>query len=217
MGDPVLVSHAGVTLIGGGPVSAADLAEALALAPDLVAADGGADRALSLGAVPKAVIGDFDSLSAAAKAALPAARLFHIAEQDSTDFEKCLTRIAAPFVLALGVLDGRHDHGLAAMNAISRLKEPRCILLGAEDLVFLAPPELSLDLPEGTRFSLFPLGPARGTSRGLRWPIEGIDFSPSGRIGTSNAVVGPVSMSCEGPMLVILPRGLLARVVPQLV
>ncbi len=216
MAEPVLRSDKGITLIGGGPVSPEDLAEALAFAPDLVAADGGADRALALGAVPKVVIGDFDSLSDAARTVLPPERLCHVAEQDSTDFEKCLTRIAAPFVLALGVLDGRHDHGLSAMNAIARIRAPRCILLGAEDLVFLAPPELALDLPEGARFSLFPLGAARGTSRGLRWPIDGLEFSPDGRIGTSNEVAGPVSLAVEGPMLVILPRGLLPRVVAQL-
>lgn len=216
MTAPVLRSGQGITLIGGGPVSPEDLAEALALAPDLVAADGGADRALALGAVPRAVIGDFDSLSAAARAALPPERLFHIAEQDSTDFEKCLTRIAAPLVLAIGVLDGRHDHGLAAMNAIARLPEPRCILLGAEDLVFLSPPELALDLPQGTRFSLFPMGEAKGTSTGLRWPIDGLEFAPDGRIGTSNEVVGPVSLTVEGRMLVILPRAVLPLVVAQL-
>ena len=43
----------GVTVIGGGMVTPADLSVALSVAPLLVAADGGADRALALGHAPE--------------------------------------------------------------------------------------------------------------------------------------------------------------------
>ena len=57
------------------------------------------------------------------------------------------------------------------------------------------------------------MAPARGRSSGLRWPIDGIGFSPSGRIGTSNEVTGPVTLAFDGPgMLVITPREALERV-----
>ena len=48
-----------ITLIGGGQVDKTDLSLALGHATTLVAADGGADRALSFGFNPQAVIGDF--------------------------------------------------------------------------------------------------------------------------------------------------------------
>ena len=202
---PALTFDRGVTLIGGGTVDPAALTAALAVAPVLVAADGGADRALALGHRPRAAIGDFDSISTDARAAIGPEALIHIAEQDSTDFEKCLTRIAAPFVLAVGFTGARVDHLLAALTVLARQPGPPCVMLGTNDVIFLAPPELRLELPAGTRLSLFPMGAVRGESTGLRWPIDGIGFAPAGRIGTSNEVTGPVMLRIEGPMLVILP------------
>jgi thiamine pyrophosphokinase len=117
MDNAVVESHHGVTLVGGGPVSRAALALALAHAPRLVAADGGADRALRLGHVPEAVIGDMDSLSDVAKIQL-SERLHYVAEQETTDFDKALRLIRAPFVLGLGFAGARMDHGLAVLNSL---------------------------------------------------------------------------------------------------
>ena len=65
--SPVLHRAAGpVTLVGAGPVDPARLAEALALAPEAVAADGGGDVVLPGGRDFAAVIGDMDSLGSAA-------------------------------------------------------------------------------------------------------------------------------------------------------
>lgn len=203
---PVLTSPLGVTLIGGGEVTAADLAQALALAPVVAAADSGADRALAAGLVPQAVIGDLDSLSPAGRAAIPPERLHLVAEQETTDFEKALLRISAPFVLGVGFSGPRSDHLLAALTALVRLRRPPCLLLGGEDVAFAAPARLRLDLPPGTRLSLCPLGPVTGSSRGLRWPIDGLTLDPAHRTGTSNATTGPAELALDGPCIVILPR-----------
>ncbi|MDO5613853.1 MAG: thiamine diphosphokinase [Paracoccus sp. (in: a-proteobacteria)] len=212
---PVLTSDQGVTLIGGGLVDADALAAALALAPVVVAADSGADAALAAGLMPRAVIGDFDSISAAARAAIPPENLHHIAEQDSTDFAKCLMRIAAPFVIAVGFDGHRVDHTLAAMTVLARHPKPPCVILTAADAVALASPDLRLDLPAGTRVSLFPLAEVRGTSTGLRWPIDGLTLAPAGRIGTSNQASGPVRIRSTGPLLVILPAAHLPALLPK--
>lgn len=203
---PVLASAAGVTLVGGGEVTAQDLSQALALAPVVAAADSGADRALAAGLMPEAVIGDLDSLSPQTRAAIPSDRLHRIAEQETTDFEKALLRIAAPFVLGVGFAGTRIDHLLAALNTLVRLRRPPCLLLAGEDLAFAAPPALSLGLPPGTRLSLCPLGPVTGTSRGLGWPIDGLTLDPAGFIGTSNQTTGPVELALDGSCIVILPR-----------
>ena len=213
-----LASRQPVTLIGGALVPRADLDAALALAPVLAAADGGADAALANGLVPQAVWGDFDSISPQARAAIPTENLHRIAEQDSTDFEKCLSRIDAPLVLAIGFCGARQDHFLAALNTLARGIGPPCILIADQDIVTLCPPRIALDLAPGTRLSLFPMGPASGRATGLRWPIEGLDFAPARRVGTSNAATGPVSIEMRGPTLLILPRaqlGLLARSLGQ--
>lgn len=195
-----------VTLVGGGPVPPEMLVWALRDSGALVAADGGAGTALDMGYRPDAVIGDMDSITEVARTAL-ADRLFRVDEQDSTDFEKCLTRIDARMVIALGFLGARLDHTLAALSAAVRLGR-RCLFLGPGDCAFAAPREIALDLPVGTRLSLFPLAPVTGRSRGLHWPIEGIEFAPAGPLGTSNRVVGPVQLRFDGPgMVIFLPPG----------
>ncbi|SEH86143.1 thiamine diphosphokinase [Paracoccus alkenifer] len=207
MTAPLLDSAQGVTLIGGGEVAAADLAQATVLAPAIMAADSGAGRALAAGLVPLAVAGDFDSLSPQLRAQVPADRLHHIAEQDTTDFEKCLSRVAAPFVVAVGFAGPRHDHLLANLTTLIRLRRPPCLLLGGTDVIFAAPPRLVLDLPADTRVSIYPLGPVTGESRGLRWPLAGLALDPAGRVGTSNAATGGVvDLALDGPCIVILPR-----------
>lgn len=210
MNHPIVESRGGVTLVAGGPVAARDLRAALARAPVLVAADGGADRALSLGHEPAVVIGDFDSIGPA-RGALPAHVLHPVTEQETTDFDKALRSVAAPFVLALGVLGGRMDHALAAMTVLAARAAAGaapCIALSRDDVVMAAPPRLELALAAGDRLSLWPMAGVSGESRGLEWPIDGIGFSPTGRIGTSNRVAsGAVSLEFDGPgMLLILPR-----------
>lgn len=206
MNDAIVFSSDPVTLIGAGTVPTQAIEAALALAPQVVCADGGANVALKLGLDPVAVIGDFDSLSEPARAAIPADRLHPIAEQDSTDFDKCLRNIEAPLVLGAGFNGSRIDHQMAAFNVMVRRPERRCILLGPELISFVAPPELRLDLDVGTLVSLFPMAPVAGRSAGLRWPIEGLDFAPDGRIGTSNEISGPLHLWFDAPaMLVMLP------------
>ncbi|MDZ4095571.1 MAG: thiamine diphosphokinase [Paracoccaceae bacterium] len=208
MNHLIVESSEGVTLVAGGPVLRRDLTFALARAPLLVAADGGADRALACGRMPEAVIGDLDSVSDAARAVLGAARLHRIAEQETTDFAKTLRSIGARFVLALGVLGGRVDHELAVFSALVQAVGPPCLLLGARDVVFHAPPDLRLRLRPMDRVSLFPLARITGQSEGLRWPIDGLKLAPDARIGTSNAAVArDVDLWFDRPgMLVILPR-----------
>jgi thiamine pyrophosphokinase len=208
MNLPIVQSTCGVTLAGGGPFSARDLRLALARAPMPVAADSGADRLLRLGVTPEAVIGDMDSISDAARAAIPLECQHLVAEQVTTDFDKALRLIEAPLVLALGFAGARLDHGLAALATLIARAERTCILIGPKDLAFAAPPRLALDLVPGDPLSLFPMAQVTGRSEGLEWPIAGLTFAPDGMIGTSNRVTARrvvLEFASRG-MLVILPR-----------
>ena len=204
----IVQSQQGVTLVGAGRFSAAALAEALALAPLLVAADGGADGALRAGHMPEAVIGDLDSLTARARSLIPPGRIHLISEQETTDFDKALRSVAAPFVLGLGFSGGRLDHTLSAMNVLVRHAGRRCLLVSARDVTFHLPREIRLALPVGTRLSLFPMAPLRGESEGLRWPLGGLALAPDGMTATSNLTSAPeVRLAPGGPgLLAILPR-----------
>lgn len=213
----IVKSDAPITLVGAGSLTKQDVMEARSVAPQVVAVDGGVAHCVSFGLNPEAVIGDFDSASEASLAAFPDVPHHQIAEQESTDFDKALRSVAAPLTIGIGFGGARVDHHLAAFHTLVCRPEARCILLGGEDVVFAAPPELSLDLAAGTRVSLFPLAEVTGRSTGLEWPIEGLVLSPMGRVGTSNRATGEVHLQFDGPgMLVILPRDCLDAAVRSL-
>ncbi|MEO0402093.1 MAG: thiamine diphosphokinase [Pseudomonadota bacterium] len=206
-----------ITLIGGGEASRADVDAARALAPTCVAADGGADFARRHNVLLEAAVGDFDSISAETLSALPDAARIHVAEQDSTDFEKALRHIAAPAVVAVGFTGGRIDHQLAVLHVLVACADTPCVVLGAEEIVFLCPRQISLPTSAGDVVSLFPLAAVSGASEGLKWPIDGLAFDPARFIGTSNEAIGPVTLTMNDPaMIVILPRAYLGVVTQAL-
>ncbi|WP_246251895.1 thiamine diphosphokinase [Parasulfitobacter algicola] len=204
-----------IILLGAGHATVDMLGDVLRFGNLIVAADGGARFALDNGHIPDAVIGDMDSISDEIRAKIPQSHVHRFHDQDSTDFDKALRSIDAPLVLAAGFLGARTDHTLAAFNVLVR--RGGCVLLGEEDIIFRCPPNIAFDLPKGSIFSLFPMGSVKGQSEGLKWPIQGIDFSPNGKTGTSNQVIGPVSLKMTSrDMLVIVPRAALSTVVTQL-
>lgn len=216
----IVQSSDGITLAGGGPFSARVLSRALARAPQLIAVDGGADRLLALDHVPQAVVGDMDSISPAARSRL-AGRLHEIGEQATTDFDKALRSVAAPFALALGFAGGRMDHGLAVMHGLVRHDRFPVLVLGPKDVAFHAPAgrQISLRMRRGDPLSLFPMDRVSGESDGLEWPVAGLDFHPARLIGTSNRVTAPdVRLCMDGPgMLVIVPLSRLDAAISALV
>ncbi|WP_425098879.1 thiamine diphosphokinase [Tropicibacter sp. S64] len=217
MNSEIVHASGPVLLVGGGEAKQSALAAAIGDVCAVVAADGGAAALLDMGIMPDAVIGDMDSLSPDRQAGLPPGVLHRIAEQDSTDFDKALRNISAPLVLAHGFLGGRLDHQMAVLTVLCRHPERRCVLVGAEDVVTLVPPCLTVAVPEGERVSLYPMGPVTGRSEGLRWPIDGIAMTPAGRVGTSNEAVGPVRLWVDAPrMLLMLPVACLGVLVDGL-
>lgn len=217
---PLVQCPDGITLVGGGPVPARDLALALRLAPVAVAADGGADRLLAAHIQPEAVIGDLDSISDAARAAVPAERLHRFRDQDSTDFDKALRSIEAPFILGLGFTGARMDHGLAVLNSLVRHSGRACIVLGPKDIAFALPAgETRVRVRQGDTVSLFPFARVTGQSEGLEWPLNGHVFAPDGFIGTSNRATAPglVLRLDQDGMVAILPRARLRAAVRALV
>ncbi len=207
-----------ITLLGGGELTAATVSELLTIAPNLVACDGAARRALELGIEPLRVVGDMDSLDDQTRARLDPSTLHEIAEQDTTDFDKALRTLEAPLILAAGFMGGRLDHELACYNALVRHPNKRCVLVGEHDICFHAPRPLSLELVPGTRVSLFPMARLKVSADGLAWPLDRLELAPWGRVGTSNeAVASRVGIVPEGPgLLVILPRAALRAAIAAL-
>ncbi|UZD91665.1 thiamine diphosphokinase [Cognatishimia activa] len=206
-----------VTLVGAGLATDEEINRCVELSSKVVAADGGAAHCLRAGLVPDAVIGDMDSLEKTPLDGIPSERVHAISEQDSTDFDKALRNIDAPLVLGVGFTGARLDHQLAVYNVLVRRPEKQCIILSDTDIAFLCPPVLRLPLAPETRVSLFPMGLVEGTSHGLKWPINGLTFTPDGRIGTSNEATGDIEITITGPkLLVILPKSELESVAQSL-
>lgn len=218
MSKAIVHSSDPITLLGGGQASAADLAEALTIAPKLVAVDGGLVTAQRAGRCPDAVIGDMDSAPPEALARVPEARQHRISEQQSTDFDKALRHVQAPVVVGVGFCGGRVDHQLAAFHTLLARAERPCILLGQTEAIVLAPPHLSLPMVAGDVVSLYPMRDVTGRSSGLEWPIDGLAFDPARFIGTSNRALGTVELSFDAAgMLLIVPRGYLRALVAHFV
>ncbi|MEM9139633.1 MAG: thiamine diphosphokinase [Pseudomonadota bacterium] len=197
-----------VTLVGGGTLARPALDAALSIAPHLVAADGAADVAAAHGLQPEAIVGDMDSLADPAAWADRGVPMIEIAEQDSTDFEKCLTAIEAPFFLGVGFTGRRTDHTLAVFHAMLARADRPVVLVGEDDVIALVPPRRRLDLSLriGAWVSLFPLCPVTGQiSEGLRWPVDGLSFCTGAQIGTSNEAVAPdIALGVDAPGLLIM-------------
>ena len=198
-----------VTLLGGGPVDPADLHRSVSLAPRIVAADGGARHAATHGLPLTEIVGDFDSLTNQEVWRKSGTRLTHVTEQDSTDFEKCLTKTVAPMYVGVGFLGRRLDHTLACLRTMAAFPDKHVILLGEREIIFHCPNRFEFAAQADERVSLFPMARVTGTvCEGLRWSTKGLKFAPDGQIGTSNmATGGRVLLEFDGPgMLVLLGK-----------
>lgn len=180
-----------VLLLGGASLDFAAFRAVYDRSALLIAADGGANHLLGSGLVPDAVVGDLDSLLHVENWRRQS-NVLHCAEQESTDFEKCLYTVSAPWFWAMGFSGQRLDHSLAVLHSLARYVDTRRVLLLSDtDVSFVCRADVRLELPLGTRLSVYPLSPTRFVrSAGLSYPLDGLTLSAGQRIGCSNAVSG---------------------------
>ena len=209
---PIVSYDKPICLVGGARISPRAFQAALGHTTALIAVDSGADFLIAQRKIPDIVIGDLDSLSDTARATF-ADRLRHIPEQSTTDFEKALTRIDAPCLVALGFTGGRIDHLLSVLNVMRRFPHRPVVLLDQDDASFMARAGDTLfHLEKGTRVSVMPVGQAAGVSlEGVRWSFTDKTMTLDGFTSPSNAALGgEIRLSTGAPCLVTLPRAQLA-------
>ena len=201
-----------VCLVGGATVEKDAISAVFPNVDAFVGVDGGAEHLMRAGVAPAAVIGDLDSLGDHARATF-ADVLCHVAEQSTTDFEKAVLRVEAPLILGLGFTGGRIDHVLSALNVMARHIDRAIVLADVNDACFVTRiGQTVLDVPDGTRVSIMPLGPATVTSRGLEWSFDETLMTPDGFTSPSNAArAAKVTITTDGPVLVTLPRAFLPQ------
>ncbi len=207
---PILAFDTPLAIVGGGAVDQALLLELDQRGVALVGADGGGDTIGAAGLVPKAIIGDLDSL-ADRMAWERRTQVIHIAEQVTTDFQKALYSTHAPVTLALGMTGKRLDHTLAALSAVLQYAPTRRLMLVDEvDVALAVVGPIAFGAGPRERVSIHPLLPIRfERSHGLFYPMNGLTLEPGGLIGTSNEGVGgrvEIVPADRTPWLLILPK-----------
>jgi thiamine pyrophosphokinase len=205
----------GIAFIGGeGP--SAQVCGSLAGEGDLTAAaDSGLIAAENAGLRPDWVLGDMDSLDDPGRLEkYPPGRVIRYPrDKDYTDtelvlellWEKCCDEIW----IAWGG-GGRRDHLFAIRSLFERERSPdRWVTRGATLYCLGAPRDLAVNLKRGSLVSVCPLGegPWKAESRGLRWPLDGLNWN-RGFFGISNlSEEARFSIrALAGRFMVILPR-----------
>lgn len=153
----------------------------LADASLIIAADGGAQHLLALGARPDIVVGDMDSLEVGQRAVLEesgATFMEHPASKDETDLELALlfavSRYDDPIRVYAGI-GGRLDQTIANILLLMhpQLRHRDIRFLTEYQQIWLVHEETEIRGRPGDTVSLIPLGGDVTVSRtsGLRWPL----------------------------------------------
>ena len=178
-----------VVLAGGPDVHRIELPEGA----EVIAADGGAE----LGVPVDLVVGDFDSITSATLARVPAAEPYP-PDKDATDLELALDaalRSAPERVLVVGSAGGRLDHLVSSLLLLAAEKYAGvvvdAVLGGAQ--VHVVRGERVLQGEVGELVSLFAVhARAEGvTTSGLVYPLHDEPLEPGSSRGTSNAFHEP--------------------------
>jgi thiamine pyrophosphokinase len=183
----------------------------------VVAADGGLDRAASLGLAVDVVVGDLDSVSAEAlqRAEAEGARVVrHPAAKDATDLELALDEavaLGAKRVLVVASGGGRLDHLLASLLLLGseRYAGLEVDALVGESLVQVVRGERTMHGTSGELVTLLPLGGAAAgvTTEGLEYQLASESLDAGSTRGVSNVFVGAEATVSVG-------RGVLLAVRP---
>lgn len=193
-----------IFILAGGPVSDPDfLRERIeSVKPAaILCADGGAHHAYRLGLIPRAIVGDLDSLdekTARFFADRGTRLLRHAPEKDETDTELALREALAlnpKEIWIFGALGGRLDHTLANLSLLASATEagPDIRLLDSWCEAFVVRGTRVLEGEPGQTVSVFPLGAtAEGIClEGFAYPLHEATMTLGKPFGVSNRLSGP--------------------------
>jgi thiamine pyrophosphokinase len=181
----------------------------------VVAADGGARHATTLGLNIDLWVGDFDSSQGLEKTFIDVPRQTHPVDKNQVDTELALEAArsrGATEALVIGAFGGRFDHALtiATLALSSTLAGfPVDLESGSEAGWSLVPGRnLTLNLEPGTTFSVIALSPIATdlSVSGAKWPLERADLPFGLGWGVSNIALGPVTFSLEAGLALIVAQ-----------
>ncbi|MCK0202015.1 thiamine diphosphokinase [Ornithobacterium rhinotracheale] len=150
--------------------------------------DGAYEKALKIGLKPDVVVGDFDSIL---NIDIPDVEVLHRPDQDFTDFDKCLQELEIKGFTSIDVFGAtglEHDHFLGNLTTASHFKDKMRISFHDDySVFFFSPKVLKLNAVKNRMISLYPFPRAESVeSKGLFYPLGGMDLDILGRVGTRN-------------------------------
>jgi thiamine pyrophosphokinase len=220
-GVPAAIVPTAIVFAGSGSVAPAVRAQ-LPGEADVIAADSGLAVAHGLGVRVDVLVGDMDSVDAAAVEAAEAAGTNvqrHPAEKDGTDLELALDAAVARGARKIVVIDGggdRLDHLLGNLLLLTS-----AALAGVEVEAFTGTarfavarggdPPVTIRGEPGSLVTLLPVGgPARGiVTTALRYPLRDEELAPGTSRGVSNELAAEAASVelASGVLLVVQPFG----------
>ena len=205
-----------VAIIANGDTPRHAVPRAAFAAADLrVACDGALAAARALGHEPDYVVGDGDSLSATDRDVI-GDRLVRVTEQDTNDlckafrFVQSMPRISDEISVALlGTTGLREDHALANIFHLIDFTEavPDTEILTDEGAFTAVRGEQTFPCRPGEAVSVFaPLPGTQVSSRGLAWPLDGVDLSPLWRGTLNRTTSDSFTLRTSHPLLLYRPH-----------
>ena len=171
---PKTTDRPDVVILAAGDFPHGEVARALlARAHEVICCDGAAEEYCATGAMPVAVVGDFDSLSDELRTLL-ADRLHHRPDQDVNDLWKALTLAierGAREVTVLGAFGRREDHSIGnLMLCAARMHDINIHVVGDRGAFDFIDQDSRSESFAGQQVSLFTLSPTTEISTsGLRY------------------------------------------------
>jgi len=190
-----------LVVLGGSTFDPERLRAEAADATALVAADAGATFCLEAGLMPDAVVGDFDSLPASARARIPADKLHESTDSQTNDLEKALAFVRArhgdgvDIVLTAGAAlqGGRADHAIANLAPLVAEPHGRISMIDGDGRLFaVRRGRVFLEDLVGANVSILPwtLHGVTVSEEGVHWPLDHTVLTLGGR-GISNEIADP--------------------------
>lgn len=210
-------------VVAGGAVDTALLRKEVEKAEVIIAADHGLDALQQIGARPRIILGDFDSLSKEGKATLKEYEdsedvevLPLPAEKDVTDTEYAVSlameyTVEGDPVIVLGATGTRLDHvlGNIAILGLGIEHERDVFLLDPHNRIRMSNKDVVISMEEqyGKYVSLFPFGSmaAKVTLEGFKYPVQENYVGGYHSLGVSNEITGDrgVITIHEGTLIII--------------
>lgn len=213
----ILNKHKSIIVLNGTAPDKTLLAHVCTQVP-IIAADGAAAKLRLLGLDPTYVVGDGDSFDKNTNS-LATATILSSADQDSTDFEKCLLFVQQQQMLPsliLGISGGEIDHVLGNMQALIKHAQDQSLYfldtyensenqLGIKIGIPVSSTPLTLALEPNSLISIIPFYNTTVTTTGLHWELNNTALTTDSILGVRNISTGnSITFNVhEGKVLII--------------